>query len=203
MDRVKKGKNPKEELGAMAESDSSVSIEASELLNDEMSDDELEGIAAAGSWVKGTKDDDFMIGGDGDDKMVGNGGEDFLVGGDGNDTMDGGYRDGADDVAVGGDGNDTFIWGLTRDGSDTFVGGPGNDTIELDLGNNSTSIQEAYDNGDWSIEVVDASGNPVEITDDMWDEHGNLLLPDEASGVITGTDGNTMTFSGVEMISTF
>jgi hypothetical protein len=37
----------------------------------------------------------------------------------------------------------------------------------------------------------------------MWDKNGSLILPDEATGTITGTGDNTMTFSGVETITKF
>ncbi len=189
--KKEKGQNPENERHEQTSS-----------LNEEMSDDELEGIAAAGTWIKGTNDDDFMIGGDGDDKMLGKGGEDILIGGDGDDTLDGGFRDGADDIAYGGAGNDAFNWGPTQDGSDVFIGGEGNDRIELDLFTLSEgNIQDAYNNGSIDISLTDASGNPVEITDDMW-VNGTLQLPDGSSGTITGPSGDTLTFSDVEVIKT-
>jgi Ca2+-binding RTX toxin-like protein len=167
-----------------------------------MSMDELDQVVGGAGWIKGTGGDDTIIGGDGDDKIVGKGGEDFIVGGDGDDTLDGGYKDGADDIVVGGAGDDTFYWGLTKDGSDTFIGGADNDKIELDLATVSeNNIQDAYNNGTFDIQVTDSNGNPVEITDDMW-VNGALVLPDEASGTITGPNGDTLTFSGVETIET-
>ena len=171
-------------------------------LNEEMSDTELDGIAAAGTWSKGTSGDDFMFGGDGDDKMRGGGGEDTLIGGAGDDSMDGGYKDGADDMIVGGAGDDVFYWGPTMDGNDTFIGGEGNDRVELDLKTLSeNNIQDAYNNGSIDISLFDASGNPVEITDGMW-ENGVLQLPGGMSGTITGPEGDVLTFSGVESIET-
>jgi Ca2+-binding RTX toxin-like protein len=139
------------------------------------------------------------MGTDGNDDLYGGSGEDFLYGGDGNDTLDGGVRDNADDTLIGGDGNDTAIWGLNKDGSDTFEGGQGNDTLKIDLPA-GVSAHDAYNAGDWDIQVKDAAGNPVTITDDMWDNQGNLILPPESSGVITATGGNTLTFSGVETL---
>ena len=168
----------------------------------QMSMDDLDQVVGGAGWIKGTNDDDFMVGGDGNDKMVGKGGEDFLVGGDGDDTLDGGYKDHADDIAFGGAGNDTFYWGLTKDGNDTFIGGEGNDKIELDMATvGENNIQDAFNSGTWTIELTDSHGNPVEITDDMW-VNGNLILPLESSGVITGPNGDTLNFSGVETIST-
>lgn len=170
----------------------------------QMSMGDLDQVVGGAGWTKGSKEDDFMVGGDGNDKLNGGGGEDFIVGGGGDDVLDGGYRDGADDVAVGGAGDDTFIWGLVKDGSDTFIGGEDNDTIKLDLNFVSEStIQDAFNNGTWDIQLTDANGNPIEITDDMWDSNGNLTLPPESSGIITGPDGDTLTFSGVENIKTF
>ena len=192
IDRFKKTKVSKKEQDA----------QSNDLLNEEMSENDLEGIAAAGAWIKGTNDDDFMIGGDGDDKMVGKGGEDILIGGDGDDTLDGGYKDGADDIAYGGDGNDVFFWGPTKDGSDTFIGGEGNDTLKLDLKFQSeNNIQDAFNNGTLDITLFDSSGNPVEITDDMW-VNGSLQLPEGSSGTITGPEGDTLTFADVEVIKT-
>ena len=194
IDRFKKGEISRKELQAMAEKDSSIAAQASEILNEEMSEDELHGIAAAGS----------QYGASGDDTLYGGAGEDTLYGGAGDDTMDGGYRDGADDVASGGAGDDTFTWGLSGDGNDTFHGGPGSDTLELDLLTvDAETIKGAYEAGDWSIELTDGAGNLIEITDDMWDADGNLHLPDGVNGVITGTDGETMTFDGVETISAY
>jgi Ca2+-binding RTX toxin-like protein len=168
----------------------------------QMSLEEMDQVVGGTGWTKGTNEDDFIVGGDGNDKVTGKGGEDFIVGGDGNDTLDGGYKDHADDVAVGGEGNDTFFWGLDKDGSDTFIGGEGNDKIELDMATVAeNNIQDAFNNGTWDIQLMDADGNPVQITDDMWD-NGALMLPDEASGVITGPNGDTLTFIGVETIST-
>ena len=221
VDRFRKGEISRKELQAMAEKDSSIAAQASEILNEEMSEDELHGIAAAGSQYGGAGDnslhggagDDFMDGGAGEDTLYGGAGEDTLSGGAGEDTlsggagddfMDGGYGDGADDVASGGAGDDTFVWGLGGDGNDTFHGGPGSDTLELDLFTvDADTIKGAYEAGDWSIELTDGAGNSIEITDAMWDTDGNLHLPEGVNGVITGTNGETMTFDGVETISTY
>ncbi len=163
----------------------------------EMSMEDLDQVV--GGLIRGTTGNDTIKGTDGNDFIYGDKGEDSISGGDGNDTLDGGYRDFADDTLIGGDGNDTAYWGLYGDGSDTFEGGEGNDILKIDL-SKGVSPQDAYNQGDWDIEVKDAAGNPVTITDDMWDDNGNLILPPESSGVITAAGGNTMTFSGVETI---
>ncbi len=163
--------------------------------------------------LKGGGGNDVLVGGTGNDKLYGNTGDDTLAGGAGNDTLyggtgddvlDGGWGDRADDVTHGGAGDDAYVWGVSGDGNDTFHGGEGEDELRLDLDNvNAGTIQEAYENGDWTIEVKDADGNEFAITDDMWDENGNLNLPDGTTGVITGSDGETITFDGVERITTF
>ncbi len=153
-----------------------------------------------GIHIHGTDDNDSITGTHYNDKLFGKGGEDFIDGGDGNDTLDGGINDNADDTLIGGDGDDRAYWGLNKDGSDTFEGGQGNDTLKIDLPYNSGTLRDSYDAGQWDIQVQDADGNPITITDDMWDSKGNLLLPPESSGVITAAGGNTLTFSGVETI---
>ncbi len=163
----------------------------------EMSMEELDQVV--GGLIRGTVGNDTLEGTDGNDYMYGDKGEDSISGGDGNDTLDGGVFDRADDTLIGGDGDDTAIWGLDNDGNDTFEGGQGNDTLKIDLPID-VSAQASYNAGEWDIQVKDAAGNPVTITDDMWDNNGNLILPPESSGVITAAGGNTLTFSGVETI---
>jgi len=166
-------------------------------LNEEMSEDELEGIAAAGAWTKGTSQDDYMIGGDGDDTLVGMGGSDVILGGDGNDTLDGGYLDGADDVVLGGEGNDLFFWGPSRDGSDFFDGGEGNDDLRIDMrGTGQPSLQAALDSGYLTLTI---EGDPDFVP--TFDDQGNMVLPDGVSGTITGPTGETIRFTDVETIS--
>lgn len=199
-DRFKKGEISRKELRDMAEKDPSLRTEIASLLNEEMSDDELEGIAAAG-YIRGGTDDDFLVGTDGNDTLYGRGGADFLSAGDGDDKMDGGARDGAGDVAFGGDGDDTYYWGLSKDGSDTFIGGEGTDVLKLDLElTGNYDIKGAFESGAWDISVLDSNNNPIQITDDMWDSNGHLNLPPGSSGQIIGPTGETLSFSDVEII---
>lgn len=164
-------------------------------LNEEMSDDELENIAAAGI-IRGTTDDDIIFGTSGNDILGGFGGEDILFGGDGNDTLDGGLRDGANDVLMGGDGDDVAFWGPSRDGSDTFIGGDGHDQLRLDLyGTGHSSPQSAFESGYLTLTI---EGDPDFIPE--FDAQGCLILPEGASGIITGPTGETLTFEGVELI---
>ncbi|MGE4428875.1 MAG: calcium-binding protein, partial [Solirubrobacteraceae bacterium] len=157
--------------------------------------DEAEYIETAGvSFVDGGGGDDYIYAGDGASD---------IHGGAGNDTLDGGIMDGADDNLHGDAGDDMAIWGISGDGSDTFDGGEGNDVLTLDgLGGNE-SVQDALADGEFSIALTDANGDPVELTDDMFDEYGNLHLPEGVSGVITGPHGDTLTFQNVEIIGNF
>ncbi|MGL1862807.1 MAG: hypothetical protein OCC46_09835 [Pseudodesulfovibrio sp.] len=162
-------------------------------LDEEMSDDELEGIAAAGH-IHGTKENDYLVGGDGNDKLYGKGGNDVLIGGDGNDTLDGGYRDGADDILMGGDGNDVAYWGPTQDGSDFFDGGDGNDELQIDLSAGQT-VQDAFESGELTLTI---DGDPDFVP--TFDDDGNIVLPEGVNGTITGATGETMRFTDVEKI---
>lgn len=156
--------------------------------------------------IFGGASDDTIRGGEGDDYLDGGEGGDLLLGGEGDDTMDGGFGDGADDLAMGGAGDDTYIWGLSGDGNDTFQGGEGENSIELDLGSLGGSygaLQQALEAGALTIEFTDDDGNPVELTADMWDDEGNLNLPEGVTGTITGPGGETLNFSDVKTITAF
>jgi Ca2+-binding RTX toxin-like protein len=194
------------------------------LKDDEMTDEELKGIAAAGvafgtdgrDTLKGGAGNDLLIGNDGDDRLYGSGGDDTLLGGEGrdklmggsgsdllsggagNDYMDGGYRDGANDVALGGFGDDYYVWGTTRDGSDVFDGGQGKDTLVLEMSGTRTSVQGALESGHMTLSI---EGDP-DFTP-SFDSKGNLVLPEGSSGTITGPNGDTLTFTNVEMIRTY
>ncbi|MGL1861372.1 MAG: hypothetical protein OCC46_02485 [Pseudodesulfovibrio sp.] len=113
-------------------------------VDEEMTDGELEMLAAAGqitdavtSGTPGVKltggaGNDYLAGGYGDDIIDGEGGNDVLVGNAGDDVMDGGEGNdfmlggAGDDHISGGDGNDRMSGG---DGNDTLIGGSGNDTM--------------------------------------------------------------------------
>jgi Ca2+-binding RTX toxin-like protein len=155
-------------------------------------------------FIKSGDGDDILVGGQGNDVLVGGAGADILMGGEGSDYMDGGYRDNADDTASGGAGDDVFVWGVTGDGNDTFNGGEGTDILGLDFDTlEADNVKDAYENGNFTIALTNADGNSVEITEGMWDANGNLVLPDDVSGVITGPEGNTMTFENVESIAMY
>ncbi|MGL1861377.1 MAG: hypothetical protein OCC46_02510 [Pseudodesulfovibrio sp.] len=86
INQFRNGKISKAELRAMAEKDPALRVEVATALNEEMSDEELEGIAAAGV-VYGTNGDVSFGGGYGDDIIdtgIGGDGLDTLFGDDGN-----------------------------------------------------------------------------------------------------------------------
>lgn len=151
-------------------------------------------------------------------QMDGGDGSDVLYAGNGGNAvnfMSGGVGDDADDVAFGGDGADIYRWAVSGDGSDTFHGGDasgniagreGQDRLVLDLDSlGGSGFQEAVESGLISLSLIDADDNPVIITDDMWsqDQWGNefLSLPEGCDGVITGQNGDTLTFTNVDVIS--
>ncbi|NER08025.1 MAG: hypothetical protein F6K17_38490, partial [Okeania sp. SIO3C4] len=74
-------------------------------------------------FVKGTKDDDTLVGGETDDTVIGGRGNDFLYGRDGDDVLEG--RPGFDRL-FGGSGNDTLNGGQGRD---RLNSGPGDDVM--------------------------------------------------------------------------
>lgn len=75
-------------------------------------------------WIKGTRDDDLLLGTDDDDKMKGKSGDDTLLGGLGDDRMRG---QSGRDWLEGGEGNDTLDGNSSED---TLIGGKGHDFLD-------------------------------------------------------------------------
>lgn len=73
--------------------------------------------------IHGQNGDDFLYGGRGQDSLYGGNGDDFLYGGRGDDVL---YGQNGDDVLYGGRGNDQ-LWGGY--GDDVLYGGRGNDSL--------------------------------------------------------------------------
>nr|WP_070959907.1 LamG-like jellyroll fold domain-containing protein [Hyphomonas sp. Mor2] len=129
-----------------------------------------------------------------EDLELGDGGETYtesgkaeasVTGGDGNDVMTGGA---GDDTFAGGEGNDLFIYGQDG-GSDTFDGGAGwTDTIDL----SDALAADAVYGEDWTITLTEG-----EIVSEDAD---SIELSDDAAGVITLDNGETIDFSNVEQI---
>ncbi len=118
---------------------------------------------------------------------------------DGDDNMTGGE---GNDYLYGGAGNDVYVWSPDGDGNDLFDGGEGEDSILLDM--ESSSIRDALNSGEINLHMYDADNNPVYITSDMFDDDGNLSLPEGLHGTITCLTGeeNVLTFNSVERIGT-
>jgi len=102
-------------------------------------------------WIKGTRRDDTLDGGNGDDTLVG--GEeyghdhDLLNGGSGNDSILG---LGGHDTLDGGDGNDTLIGGT---GDDKITGGSGDDRL---YGSHSDTLDGGKGDDVYVLESVDS-----------------------------------------------
>jgi Ca2+-binding RTX toxin-like protein len=79
--------------------------------------------------IRGSRDDDVLIGTDFGDRLVGAEGSDLLRAGHGDDCLEGGSHI---DVLDGGPGNDRLLGGLGRD---RLLGGPGNDVLTGGHGN--------------------------------------------------------------------
>lgn len=99
--------------------------------------------------IRGTSENELILGYGGNDDLDGGSGRDCVVGGPGNDKLDGGSQD---DVVLGGEGNDNIDGGSGHDriyggngndnlsggsGNDILDGGSGNDTIDGDSGNDT------------------------------------------------------------------
>lgn len=163
-------------------------------------------------FSRGSDADDYLAGGEGHDAFAGGAGNDTIDGGDnsdllsgdaGDDVLDGGFGDNADDIVFGGSGDDVYFWSPSGDGSDRFDGGDGNDRIALDLlggGVQASSLEGGIASGEIVVALVDADGNAVEITPEMFTAEGNMVLPEGVSGTITGANGDVLTFRDVETI---
>jgi hypothetical protein len=87
--------------------------------------------------IRGSRDDDVLIGTDFGDRLVGAQGSDLLRGGHGDDCLEGGSHI---DVLDGGPGDDRLLGGLGRDrllggtGNDVLTGGHGNDYLTASTG---------------------------------------------------------------------
>lgn len=213
-DQFKKGEISRNELLAMSEKNPSLAPLVTDLLNEELTESELAGIAAAGienkqdQFLDGTSSRDTMYGGDGDDNMDGQSGSDSMRGGDGDDVMVGGRGNdrllgdegddnldggrGRDDM-TGGEGNDSLDGGRDNDwlyggtGDDTLTGGQGSDDFYFTEGNDVvTDFQPGTD----TIFIMSESGDGYEVSYDA--ESGNSTIT---------YAGGTVTVEGVELSS--
>lgn len=138
-------------------------------VNEEMADDELEMLAAAGipgqqytgddnpNYFPGTVGDDTVEGEGGNDILRGNAGDDIIDGGAGNDRL---YGDAGNDRIIGGEGNDILIGGT---GGDVFVfdGSSGDDTI-ADFNPLEDSLEfNGVDPSDITTRFDESTGNTI------------------------------------------
>ncbi|NNL90280.1 MAG: hypothetical protein HKP25_14545, partial [Marinicaulis sp.] len=112
--------------------------------------------------------------------------DEAINGGVGDDILRG---DGGDDILFGGDGNDTFIYAI-GDGSDVVNGGDGGWVDAIQFADGIDSLGEF--GVDWTMEITEGF---VESQSDQ-----GINLSENASGVITLEDGNTIEFSNIEQI---
>ena len=97
------------------------------------------------------------------------------------------------DIRDGTDGDDS-IYGL---------GGNGNDAVHINCHDKpDDTVLDMVNEGILAIALTDAEGNPLPITDEVWDEKGNLIVPEGADGVITGVTGDKLTFTNMETLTT-
>ncbi len=131
--------------------------------------------------------DDTLTGGLGDDTISGGMGNDIIDGAAGDDVLIGGL---GDDMISGGDGSDTFIYQM-GDGNDIVSGGVGGgwtDVLQLDAGNGDFGDLGA----DWTISLSQGA-----VTAQDGD---SVNLSDDAEGIITFSDGSTVSFDGIDEI---
>ena len=101
----------------------------------------------SGLFLRGTRDDDVLLGGDGDDRIWGRDGDDVLTGGGGRDRVWGGR---GDDTIDGGDGDDRLDGGR---GDDILTGGAGDDRLSGGRGD------DVADGGDGADRLYGGAGN--------------------------------------------
>jgi large repetitive protein len=112
--------------------------------------------------LRGTSEDDLLIGGGGNDRLFGRAGNDTLIGGPGRDRLEGQT---GNDRLTGGGGRDTLIGGRGRD---VLTGGGGNDTLTGGDGRDRFVYRSVSDRGDSEDSLFDERGD--EITDFSTDE---------------------------------
>lgn len=134
--------------------------------------------------ISGGAGNDTISGLAGDDTLSGDEGDDTIIGGAGADTIDGGT------------GNDTIHGG----GGDTITGGAGSDTIIIDpalLDGENITITGSEDADGNDTDVLDLSGLGTDNYTITYDE------TNPENGVVTLTDGSTITFTGIETVICF
>lgn len=163
-------------------------------VDEQMSDDELHMLAAAG-MMQGTEGNDTLKGTMGQDFIEGLGGDDQIDGGYGDDWIDGGE---GNDTLTGGQGSDTFHFSLNG-GHDVITDfDPENDTLYLTWDDPDTRGSVVYDGentiitytgGSITIEGAKVSSSQIKI--EVHGGDGNDILAAHRGVNITyGGDGD-------------
>ena len=166
--------------------------------------------------IKGTKDNDKLVGGDGSDYIIALEGDDQLFGGKGDDKLSGGEGDDqlsggeGKDILDGGDGNDQLSGGEGDDklggseGDDQLSGGKGKDRLDGGDGNDQLSGGEGDDilvGGIGDDVLAGGEGNDKllgsEGDDRLVGGKGNdFLIGDEGDDVLVGDEGDDELYGG-------
>lgn len=133
------------------------------------------------------------------DNLVGTGLSDFIYGGAGNDTIDGGA---GNDKLAGEDGNDTFMGGA---GADTMSGGAGVDTVDYSYSSDPVNVSlragigsggDAQGDTLGGIENLIGSNNHYTSDTLTGDSGNNILDGRNGSDFLFGSDGNDILIGG-------
>ena len=152
------------------------------------------GSISDGSAMLTFREIERLIGSDGDDQFDASADQAGVVieAGGGNDLLIGGA---GDDVLDGGSGSDTF-WVESGQGADEIVGGEGwTDLLRIIDGGGPVQVTgNVIDGNGWTAMLGD--GHSVTSTSD-----GTATLSDDAAGIVTFDDGDSVAFRGVEQIN--
>ena len=148
--------------------------------------------------IRGSQDDDHLLGGVGNDEIDGQGGDDLLEGGLGADMLFGGNGDdtllgGAkDDTLNGGNGSDVLDGGW---GADVNIGGAGDDLIKV---RNDEALNDTFDGGDGFDTIVNYGSGPIKLTD--FGPANNIESIEGTRRGVVGTSGdNAFDFSKTDL----
>jgi len=186
--------------------------------------DQLNGGSGEDTLVGGDGDDkatggngnDVLAGGDGDDTLNGGSGDDVLCGGEGEDLISGGagndtiYGGAGDDTLQGGNGDDSFYVGVDDNGPfhDVVDGGDGTGGTGAGTGSGASSgasgsgsgVDVLYVEGPVSVRLEDDDGNFVKTVDLNVNDIENIEAAGLDDGIVTLSDGSTVTFSNIDKI---
>lgn len=129
-----------------------------------------------GDTISGRAGDDRIFGGAGIDTILGGGGKDTIYGGSGNDEIDG---DSGKDRLFGGAGRDTLTGGK---GNDVLVGGDGNDTFVF-VADGGADIVRDFVAGDDRLDLRGLDLSDLEEALDAAEQVGDNVVFDIGDGL--------------------